>query len=219
MGGQAILFIGNSLTATNDLPGLVGILAESLGVDSVSITSVVYGGYSLEDHWNEGTALALVRRQPWRFVVMQQGPSGLPESRRHLVAWATRWSAEIRNAGGTPVLFGVWPDRTRLTAFDSVTQSYREAAAAAGGLFAPAGLAWQDAWRRDGALPLYDEDGLHPSEEGTLLAAMTIVTVLFAQPTEALPAAITFPNGSVVRLDSARAAIFRAAAARGAAGR
>ncbi|MEP7325510.1 MAG: hypothetical protein ABI836_06145 [Gemmatimonadota bacterium] len=70
-----ILFIGNSLTYTNDLPGMVAALADSAGSGPVEVASIAFPDYSLEDHWNRGNALAAIRQQRWRFVVLQQGPS------------------------------------------------------------------------------------------------------------------------------------------------
>lgn len=46
-----VLFVGNSLTIANDLPGLVQSLAEAGGAVVMVTRDVSQGGYSLEDHW------------------------------------------------------------------------------------------------------------------------------------------------------------------------
>ena len=57
----SILFIGNSLTYTNDLPGMVQRLVAAASGETPTVESVAFGDYSLEDHWNQGDAL---RRSP-----------------------------------------------------------------------------------------------------------------------------------------------------------
>lgn len=84
-----VLFVGNSLTATNDLPAVVATLARSSG-RKLEYQTVAFGGYSLEDHWNQGDARAALASRKWDVVVMQQGPSALPEGQAHLREWASR---------------------------------------------------------------------------------------------------------------------------------
>ena len=52
-----VLFVGNSLTATNDLPAVVGRIARSHG-RRLEYRTVEFGGYALEDHWAQGDARA-----------------------------------------------------------------------------------------------------------------------------------------------------------------
>ena len=48
-----VLFIGNSLTTVNNVPGLVSQLA-AISDRRFQYRVVAYDGYSLEDHWNRG---------------------------------------------------------------------------------------------------------------------------------------------------------------------
>lgn len=210
-----VLFIGNSLTYFNDLPGMVLAMAESAQVESVVVEMAALPNYSLEDHWTSGPALnALRNRGGWSFVVMQQGPSGLPESRVNLLEWAGRWDAEIRAAGAMPVMYMVWPDQSRMTAFDSVSASYRDAATAIHSLLAPAGDAWIEIWKSDPQAPLYSEDLFHPSADGSYVAALTISSLLFARPATDFPAALRTTSGVGVSVSAARAAEWQAAVER-----
>ena len=99
----------------------------------------------------------------WRWVVLQQGPSALPESRVNLREWTRRFDAVIRQAGGVTALYMVWPESSRRNAFPDVSASYRLAAQDVDGILLPAGDAWLAAWRLDPSLPLYGSDGFHPS--------------------------------------------------------
>ena len=181
-----ILYIGNSLTYTNDLPALVGAIGRANG-RTVSHQQVVAPDVSLEDHWQQGEALGAIRRGGWDIVVLQQGPSALPESRALLVSYTRRFAAEIRKAGASPALFMVWPAQARRGDFPGVGRSYAAAADAVGGLLFPVGDAWREAWRRDSRLQLYGPDGFHPSLLGTRLAALVIYQAATATPPAILP--------------------------------
>lgn len=104
-----ILFIGNSLTYTNDLPALVGRMGREDPSRDIVVRTVAYGDHSLEDHWNRGDAQRAIASARWDLVVLQQGPSALPESRALLVEYATRFAGEIRKVGARPAIYMVWP--------------------------------------------------------------------------------------------------------------
>jgi hypothetical protein len=184
-GPTRILFIGNSLTYANDLPAMVCALARSAGRQATCET-VAKPDYGLEEHWNDREARQAIARG-WDVVVLQQGPSALPESRRLLISFARRFDAEIKKAGARTALYMVWPSRTRRGDFPGVSQSYAAAATDVKGLLLPAGDAWRAAWAIDAALPLYGPDGFHPSVMGTYLAALVVYEQIFASPPPAGP--------------------------------
>ena len=169
-----VLFIGNSLTAANGLPRAV----QTLSAGALAATEITRSNYSLEDHWNAPEARAAIARGGWSAVVLQQGPSALPESRVLLRDYTRRFDREIRKSGARTALYMVWPSEQRSRDFDAVYDSYASAAADVQGLFLPAGDAWRAAWRRDPSLALYDTDRFHPSRAGTYLAAVVIAARL-----------------------------------------
>jgi hypothetical protein len=173
-----VLFVGNSLTATNDLPAEVVRLAAAAGRKAETGT-VVEDGYSLEDHWNRGDATREILSGRWDAVVLQQGPSSLPESQAHLRTWAQRFAALARRGGAHPGLLTVWPESARRPALAAVISSYRKAADAARADLFPAGDAWRRAWACNRRLALYGSDGFHPSSLGTHLAALVVYGRLF----------------------------------------
>jgi hypothetical protein len=130
------------------------------------------GGWSIEDHWTIGDAPKVLASARWDAVVLQQGPSALPESQVNLRTWAMRAADDARKQGARPALYQVWPERYRFAVFPDVLASYRNAARAARSELFPAGDAWRAAWRRDPKLQLYGTDGFHPSRLGTYLAAL-----------------------------------------------
>ena len=178
-----VRFIGNSLTESNDLPGMVQALAESAGIPGLWTAAIVAGGAALEDHWRSPLTLQTIAQGNWRFVVLQQGPSSLPESRANLREWTARFAERIRAAGGEP-------RRRRL----------------------PAGSAWLRAWDLDPAVQLYGPDRFHPSLEGSYLAALVIYGGLSGRSPVGLPASFRLPSGLVRHIPAATAAILQQAA-------
>lgn len=180
-----VLFIGNSLTYTNRLPEMVQTIAEASG-HTLAQGMVAAPNVSLEDHWLSGVERT-INSVKADVVVMQQGPSSLPQNQEYLRFWTERMSESIRQAGGVPALYMVWPEATRAYAFDAVYESYLGAATAVNGLFMPAGLAWLYAWQQDPELELYGPDGFHPTPLGSAVAALTIYRILFNEDVTDLP--------------------------------
>lgn len=209
-----VLFLGNSLTATNDLPAAAARIAARSG-RRLEYRTIAPGGYALEDHWNQGEARSTLASGHWDVVVMQQGPSALPESQANLREWSTRWAAEIRAHGATPALLTVWPESYRRGALGEVIRSYRRAADAARAELLPAGGAWRTAWGC-GPVALYGPDGFHPSVLGTYTAALVVYGRLFRAPVRgtAAPAGVRARAAHILQWSAATALGRRTPAAR-----
>jgi lysophospholipase L1-like esterase len=207
-----VLFVGNSLTATNDLPGVVATLARTLGPVPIETGTIAPGGTSLEDHWNAGRVPEALASGDWDVVVMQQGPSALPESQANLIEWARRFADLARRHGVRLALLTVWPESYRAAALNDVIASYANAAEAADAELYPAGVAWRAAWSRTPSLPLYGPDGFHPSALGTYLTALVVLAGLTGEEPIGLPFKLDQP-GVKLTISPARAQLLRVAAA------
>lgn len=69
-----ILFVGNSLTSTNNLSKIVKEMYAELDV-VISTRTIAPPGYGLEDHWNVGLIQPLINSDYYDYVIIQQGPS------------------------------------------------------------------------------------------------------------------------------------------------
>lgn len=172
----SVLFIGNSLTYTNNLPATLERLLKTTDLGSIHVEAEANPNFGLVDHWNLGRASKKIAEGGWDVVIMQQGPSAT-EGRPSLLEYSRRFAEQIRDIGAKPGLFMVWPSTARSFDFDGVSESYRMAADSVDGLLFPAGEAWRAAWRRAPSTRLYGSDGFHPSPEGSYLAAL----VMFGQ--------------------------------------
>jgi len=173
-----VLFIGNSLTYFNDLPGTVSQLAASVAGPNLALIDHVNG---------KSNAVEVIQTGDWDYVVLQQGPSSLDLSRDTLILATRLLDPYIRAAGGRSALLMVWPESSRFEFFDEVRVSYQLAAQEVNGLFLPAGEAWLAAWAVDPQLPLYGADGYHPSELGTYLAALVVYEGITGHDARSLP--------------------------------
>jgi hypothetical protein len=175
-GTQRILFIGNSLTYTGDLPGRLAKLAHAMGRRAI-VESVTTPGYSLEDHWREGKAEAAIRKG-WDVVVLQPGAPGRPPDRAQLLESVRRFATPIRASGAKVALYMVWPASDRAQDFRGAISAQREAAAAVDAVLVPVGEAWLRAMSADKRLRLY-ADAIHPGSLGVDLAVLTFYFTFF----------------------------------------
>lgn len=190
-GGIRVLFIGNSLTYYNNLPGTLVELGLSTG-DTIRAATVAFPDYALVDHLNRGAAVQAIRSTNWNFVVLQQGPSSTQINRDSLIAMTRLFDVPIKLAGAKTALFSVWPQTINAATFPRAIESYQQATAAVDGVYLPVGAAWQTALAADATLQLYDADGLHPSALGTYLAALVMYERLTGKDARQLPASASW---------------------------
>lgn len=188
-----VLFVGNSLTYTNDMPGVFRDLAIAGGYD-VGVTTLAYPNVALIDFMTDGNAIATIGNGGWDYVVLQQGTTSVPICRDTLVLAAQLMDPYIRRGGGKPALMMSWPSSSRQQVFPNVHDSFALAAQTVNGLFLPVGDAWLEAWKLNPGLSLYGSDGYHPSQLATYLGALVIYEKLTGKDARQLPVDIRVGN-------------------------
>ncbi|GAB4199081.1 MAG: hypothetical protein OHK0022_19040 [Roseiflexaceae bacterium] len=174
-----VLFIGNSHTFVNNLPGLLAEVASRAGERPVSTEMVAVGGATLRDHWEQGQALERIRAGGWDYVVLQDQSQRPLLDPAGMAADVRRFDEEIRKTGARTVLYITWARQPDQRLQGRITATYRSIAAERGALVAPVGPAWQEALRRQPRLALYDPDQIHATPVGTALAAYVFYATLF----------------------------------------
>ncbi len=176
-----VLFIGNSFTMINN-----GIDKELEGLSpSTETERFAIGGYTLENHWNDGKALQAIRKGGWDFVVLQEQSQTPIVSRSKFEEYARYFDAEIKDSGAKTILLMTWerPDSAKngVTAANLATE-FNAIGKAIDARIAPAGLAFARSLREKPGLALYAQDG-HPTVAGTYLAACVLyATILGKSP-------------------------------------
>jgi hypothetical protein len=200
-----VLFIGNSLTYWSDIPKRVADVAAVTG-RKLQYETYAYPSFSLADHWNDGRALAALKKG-WDIVVLQQGTSAHEQGRQELIEYAKRFAKPIRDAGAKPALYQVWPLADRPKDFPDTLQSYRMAAKEIDALLIPAGEAWVRVLTKDPRIKLYS-DGIHPSSFGSDLATLTIYLSLFPAGPQEFDDAFVNKVARVLEIPEARRDLF-----------
>lgn len=192
-----VLFIGNSYTYTNDLPGMFSQLAGNLGETVVTGMSAP-GGYTFQNHTTFAATQNLIAQGDWDVVVMQE-QSQLPAFSPAQVAaevypYASQLVQQIHAANPcTEVVFmmtwgrengdaqncGSYPP---LCTYDGMQQRLRDSYVAMAvdnsAECAPAGAVWRE-YRNEVPGALLYTDQSHPNATGTYIASCTLFSTIF----------------------------------------
>ena len=191
-----VLFIGNSYTSVNDLPGTFAALVRS-GGGAVETTMIAPGGALLADHAGSPDVAAAIAGTAWTAVVLQEQSQvpAVPEARdRQMATAVASLAAQVRRAGSRLYLLETWAHRDgwpergldRAAMQAAIDQGYRDVAARNAAFVVPAGEAWDRAVREAPGIALWQADGSHPTAAGTYLAACVLYASLTGWSPEGL---------------------------------
>ena len=218
------LFIGNSYTYANDLPGLIRDLTLS-GGDTLAHESSAPGGYTFQGHSTNATTLNYLAMPGWDYVILQEQsqrpsfPQGQVQQQVYPYASILDSLAHVSSPCAQTVFYMTWGRKygdsqncqnwPPVCTFEGMQvelrRSYLNMAQQNGAIVAPVGIAWWEAIRRDSTIELYVSDGSHPSLEGSYLAAC----VFYAAMYRSSPVGLSFRAG----LDSVKATFYQDVAA------
>ena len=198
-----VLFVGNSLTAVNDLPAAIAELAKSRG-SALEYVTRAPNGYSLADHFAGKRLGEKLARGNWEFVVLQEQSRSpaYPRAETEVFPYVRKLSAAVRKTNpGAKIAFYMTMARKngetqRLKDFPALgtygglqqklNEAYVRMASENNGVLVPVGPAWELVRARAPSIELYS-DQIHPSKAGTYLAACVFYAVLFGDTPVGLP--------------------------------
>jgi hypothetical protein len=173
-----ILFIGNSFTARNNLPGLIAALAAERGI-TIDHKLISAGGASLRQHLNAGKALQELATGNYDTVVLQEqstlplkNPTRMHENIRD-------FHTAITEAGAQTALYMTWSRKNQPQA--PFTTAYATIAAELGVSLVPAGLIWEQFQAAHPTPSLHDTDDSHPALAGSYLTACVFLIALLQE--------------------------------------
>jgi hypothetical protein len=174
------LFIGNSFTARNDLPGLIAQMARARG-KLLEYHLISVGGASLRRHWNGGEALKAINNGGYSLVVLQE-QSTLPiKNPKRMYESVRLFDQAIKHAGGKTVLYMTWARQHAPETQQAITDAYFGIGRELGAVVVPVGVAWQGILRKHDHPVLHDRDQSHPTLAGSYLAACVFLGTLFRE--------------------------------------
>ncbi len=196
---KKVLFLGNSYTASNNLPQMVSELAGSTG-DLLSFDANTPGGHRLMGHASNPTSLQKIRGNDWDYVVLQaqsQEPSwSTQQVEAEVLPYAAELSDSIRlnSICSTPLFFMTWgrengdamnclfiPWVCTYEGMDSALYAnYMRMAIENDAAVSPVGAVWRKI-REETNIQLYSGDGSHPSYAGSYAAACTFYARIFGK--------------------------------------
>lgn len=183
----AVLFIGNSLTYTNDLPGTIAAIAKDTGRPEFVHASETPGGCTLKKHWEDGKALAKIQSRSWDWVVLQEMSAGSTKHPEDMTTFGTRFADEIAKTGAKTAWYMTWAYVDQPETQPAITKAYADLSAATHGTLVPVGDAWS-AYRSAHPDEKFYNDNRHPSPAGTYLAACVFYSVFYGVSPVGLPA-------------------------------
>lgn len=194
----SVLFLGNSYTSVNNLPGLVQQLALSMG-DTVNVQMVAPGGFTLYEHSTTLASINAINAQAWDYVVMheQSQLGALPDAVTGSAGDATALANIIaaNDSCTVPVYYMTWGRQTGdmmncanfpfMCTYEGMQLGLRDNyvgfAEDNNGWTAPVGMAWREVRNTHPFIELYQTDGSHPNINGSYLAAAVMYCTLFQQ--------------------------------------
>jgi hypothetical protein len=212
-----VLFIGNSYTYVNDLPGTLAQISLAPGARPHIVTaSVTQGGATLSDLWGGTSARAAIAGGGFSHVVLQEQSETPPCSPVLFHQYADLFGGAIQAAAATPVLYETWARADASSDYaaypclggaptamqDELLVAYADAATEVGGVLVPAGEAWRALRDSHSPIGLFQSDASHPTPAGTYLTACTFYVKLTGQrvPEPAqLPSGVDEPEAAVMR--------------------
>jgi hypothetical protein len=187
-----VLFIGNSYTSVNDLPTTFAKLARS-GGHRVETGMAADGGATLADHAGSSATATALTSAKWTIVVLQE-QSQIPAvdqlRQTEMYPAARKLVSMVRNLGAQPMFFITWahrdgwpqdglPDYNAMQA--AIDDGYLAIAGEQLAAVAPVGYAWQTLLGQEASPGLWQDDGSHPTEKGTYLAACVFYATIFRE--------------------------------------
>jgi hypothetical protein len=175
-----VLFIGNSFTARNNLPGLIAQLAAARG-HSLQHRLISAGGASLRNHWNAGHAQQAIVGGGYDAVVLQEQSTLPVKNAKRMHENVRLFDAAIKQAGAKTILYMTWARQHAPESQQAITDAYTTIGDELGATVIPVGLAWERFLATHDRPALHDPDQSHPSLAGSYLAACVFLAVLFKE--------------------------------------
>jgi hypothetical protein len=188
------LFIGNSYMGVNNLPSMVSNLSASLG-DNLIFDSNSPGGQTFQNHVANPINYQKMAAQSWDYIILQgqsQEPSfPFEQVNSQTLPYAVQLadSAKAIQPCSQVNYFMTWgrqngdPQWDSISTFDKMNGRLRDAylriADSANAAVSPVGVAWKYVRDNHPNINLYQQDGSHPSLEGSYLAACVFYSSLF----------------------------------------
>jgi hypothetical protein len=187
-----VLFVGNSYTYFWNLPQVVSAMAEERGLQITSRQSTA-GGANWGQHWRSEKGLesvALIDKGDFDIVILQNHSMSTFQRADSLMHFGKLFDNLIQKKNAKTYIYLTWSREWDPYMQEEINEKYAQLAEEIKATLVPVGPAWLKARQLRPDLPLYDDDGSHPSSLGTYLAACIFFGVLTDESPVGLPGRI-----------------------------
>lgn len=178
-----ILFIGQSILFAYNTPHIFHAVAKSKRPQEVYLIEMVAGGgYSLKDHYEDGTALREIRKERWNYIIIQESTANQMAYRQKFEQYAPFFDKEARKVGAQPLLFECYDD-----SLNEDCRMHTEVIRVAKMLnepVIPVGSAWRYVRKYYPQIRIFGPDFHHPSPLGSYLMACVLYSKIYKEPSE-----------------------------------
>jgi hypothetical protein len=181
-----LLFMGNSHTSANDLPGMVAAMVRAARPSRTVARLEAPVWMSLEARAQDAESLRILRDGRWDFVVLQAQDYSSSGAFSYPIDGAVALVRMSRDAHATPILFPEWP-RRGIDETQRIYDLHVSIAQAVPTCVAPIPQAWDLALSRYPDMVLHASDGNHSAPAGAFLAALVIANTMTSFAPDHLP--------------------------------
>lgn len=184
-----VLFVGNSYTYYNNLIQMVSLISDSLDTKLICTKSTV-GGTNLGEHWKEEKGLrskTLIQQGGYDVVVFHDHSLRPIEAPDSLLYFGGLLCELIKSKQARPFIYNTWAREKNPELQPVINKAYAQLADQCGAARVKVGDCWQDFLKKMPQASLYSNDGSHPSNLGTFIAALCFVKSITGKLPASLP--------------------------------
>ena len=176
---KKILFIGNSLTYTNNVPGMfVQLVTRTHPEKHLCVESFTWPDSTLSTLKDRSETKALLA-QHWDYIILQEHSSNPFQGTPHLSTSFQSFLPLIVPTGAKPVVIMTWANRRQFRDQIIISRLYTQTCRQLNLFLAPVGDLFFYVQKVKPDVELYQQDGHHPGMAGSYLYALALYALLF----------------------------------------
>ncbi|MBU6451802.1 MAG: hypothetical protein KGS72_08500 [Cyanobacteria bacterium REEB67] len=180
-----ILFVGQSILFVNDAPQIFAkIVKAKRPQEKFLIEMVAGGGYSLKDHYQDGSALKEIQKQRWNYVVLAESTMNLIVIHQPFELYAPYFDREVRKVGAEPLMFECYDECETDDAHSKMHLEVLKVAAQLKERIIPVGATWRYVHQYYPLAAIFGADRHHPSPLGAYLIACVTYSMIYGESAE-----------------------------------
>lgn len=212
------LFIGNSYTHMNNMPGIFDKIAKAKG-RKVHVEKNTQSGASFQVHTERLDLYESIKSKQWDFIVLQGYSRELSYSISHIDSVSVPFINQLIDTIKryhpcvNLVFYNTWGykngfiEREEIDSYekmqDSIIKGYKYLSDSLVIPIVPVGMVWRNVVNSNPKLNLYKEDNEHPNKVGSYLAACTFYSAFYQDsPEGVITSTISSENAKIVQRES-----------------